>query len=313
MATWKCSLQGCNVKFSKGSPHEPFCSEAHRSQYLQAYNTKPSLYPNLSNPTPSYNPQYIAQQTQQQQQQQTVYYQQPSATATHPTHTYVNAFPNTVSSHSVGYNPQPPSYNQVVQTQVVQTQSKRDVVFKTNLIVAPSMPADTIWFYNRGEPYYEFTNFAETPVVIDGKEWPTTEYYFQAQKFVSDKSVMEHIRRLPTPRHCFEESRRLESKKRKDWEQVKDGIMEKAVFEKFTQHKKLKEMLLQTGTKTLVERSPYDKVTVSLYKKLMIFIVLGRRRRWNWTEQTWSNSYESTTNDQRQKTLKIYNKYYLFF
>ena len=38
-------------------------------------------------------------------------------------------------------------------------------------------------FYNSNAPYYEFTNFYQNPVQIDGKKWPTTEHYYQAMKF----------------------------------------------------------------------------------------------------------------------------------
>ena len=40
----------------------------------------------------------------------------------------------------------------------------------------------------------EFSNFAPFPVQIDGKKWPTSEHYFQAQKFVGDEHV-EAIRK----------------------------------------------------------------------------------------------------------------------
>eukprot|EP01126_Amoeba_proteus_P035689 TRINITY_DN3602_c0_g2_i2.p1 TRINITY_DN3602_c0_g2~~TRINITY_DN3602_c0_g2_i2.p1 ORF type:complete len:325 (-),score=40.35 TRINITY_DN3602_c0_g2_i2:621-1595(-) len=42
-----------------------------------------------------------------------------------------------------------------------------------------------ILFYEKGEDYYEFTNFYDVPngIFIDGQKWTTTEHYFQAQKF----------------------------------------------------------------------------------------------------------------------------------
>ena len=42
---------------------------------------------------------------------------------------------------------------------------------------------DRIEFYRERDTYGEFSNFAPFPVEIDGKCWPTTEHYFQAQKF----------------------------------------------------------------------------------------------------------------------------------
>ncbi len=38
-------------------------------------------------------------------------------------------------------------------------------------------------FYLTDDPYGEFSNFASFPIQLNGKIWPTTEHYFQAQKF----------------------------------------------------------------------------------------------------------------------------------
>ncbi|CAI8029732.1 N-glycosidase YbiA [Geodia barretti] len=86
-----------------------------------------------------------------------------------------------------------------------------------------------IYFYNRGEPYYEFTNFYEAIVEIDGQDWLTTEHYFQAQKFVGTPLVST-IRLLERPREAFDKSRdpRYSHWRRSDWEEVKEGIMFKA-------------------------------------------------------------------------------------
>ena len=116
-----------------------------------------------------------------------------------------------------------------------------------------------IYFYNRGEPYYEFTNFYQAVVKIDGEDWLTTEHYFQAQKFVGTPLVGT-IRLMERPREAFDKSRdpRYSHWRRSDWEEVKEDIMFKALQAKFTQHEDLKGMLLGTKDRRLVERSPYD-------------------------------------------------------
>ena len=45
------------------------------------------------------------------------------------------------------------------------------------------MVGEYIHFYRVKERYGEFSNFARYPVQLDGKIWPTSEHYFQAQKF----------------------------------------------------------------------------------------------------------------------------------
>ncbi len=48
-------------------------------------------------------------------------------------------------------------------------------------------------FYSTGDDYGDFSNFAAWPIKVDGKTWPTSEHYFQAQKFLDEK-YREEIR-----------------------------------------------------------------------------------------------------------------------
>lgn len=113
-----------------------------------------------------------------------------------------------------------------------------------------------IHFYDKSDPYYEFTNFYRRPVHIDEKDWPTTEHYYQAQKF-TDPAVKEHIRRMRSPREAFEFGRGRACD-RSDWSDVKEDIMRIALFHKFEQHSDLRDKLLATGSKKLVEHTPHD-------------------------------------------------------
>jgi len=45
---------------------------------------------------------------------------------------------------------------------------------------------------------------------------------------------------------------------RKDWEKVKDEIMQQAVLQKFKAHADIREILLATGDELIVENSPID-------------------------------------------------------
>lgn len=55
-----------------------------------------------------------------------------------------------------------------------------------------------IEFYSTGDEYGEFSNFAAFPFMLDGKQWPTSEHYFQAQKF-KDETYQEKIRKANSP------------------------------------------------------------------------------------------------------------------
>jgi ribA/ribD-fused uncharacterized protein len=110
-----------------------------------------------------------------------------------------------------------------------------------------------VLFYDSNKPYYEFTNFYPAAVNLDSKIWPTTEHYFQAQKFTDD-NLQDKIRNLPT-KAAFDEGNKRSNPLRPDWEAEKVGIMEKAVRAKFNQRPDLKKLLISTGSKTIVENA----------------------------------------------------------
>lgn len=116
---------------------------------------------------------------------------------------------------------------------------------------------EVIKFYSVNDEYGEFSNFALFPIKLDEKIWPTTEHYFQAQKFL-DKTYQEKIRKAKTPMLAAALGRDRKQKIRKDWESVKNNVMKKALIAKFTQHQQLKELLLFTNDAKLIEHTEND-------------------------------------------------------
>jgi ribA/ribD-fused uncharacterized protein len=115
----------------------------------------------------------------------------------------------------------------------------------------------TIYFYSTREKYGCFSNFSPHGFELDGVYWPTSEHYFQAQKFVGTPHA-DQIRQVKTPKDAAKMGRDRSRPLRPDWEQVKDDIMRKAVLRKFESHKDICEVLLSTGDKVIVENSPID-------------------------------------------------------
>jgi N-glycosidase YbiA len=114
-----------------------------------------------------------------------------------------------------------------------------------------------IEFYQARADYGEFSNFAGFPIEIDGKTWPTTEHYFQSQKFAGTPRE-EEIRLATSPMIAARMGRSRQFKLRSDWEEVKERIMYGAVLAKFTQHAALRSKLLATGDAEIVEHSGKD-------------------------------------------------------
>ena len=48
--------------------------------------------------------------------------------------------------------------------------------------------SDRINFYKEYEEYGEFSNYFGAPITIDGKEYATTEHYYQSMKFYPNEA-----------------------------------------------------------------------------------------------------------------------------
>ncbi|MDI1479280.1 NADAR family protein [Polyangium sp. y55x31] len=114
-----------------------------------------------------------------------------------------------------------------------------------------------IHFYSVQDAYGEFSNFAPYPILLDKKRWPTSEHYFQAQKFL-DPKVQERIRGASTPMLAARLGRDRKQRLRADWESVKVSVMRRAVEAKFRQHGDLAVLLLSTADANIVEHTDAD-------------------------------------------------------
>ncbi len=100
----------------------------------------------------------------------------------------------------------------------------------------------------RGE-YSFLSNMYETPVMLFGVIYPSSEAAFQAAKCDDEND-----------RNMFRNLSGVEAKKlgrrirmRADWEYVKEGVMFNVVLDKFQRNPELGKKLLETGDAMLVE------------------------------------------------------------
>lgn len=102
--------------------------------------------------------------------------------------------------------------------------------------------------------YNFLSNFYEHEVFYEGKLYPTNEHAFQAAK-TFDENEKEKIRKSKTASRAKFLGRKV--KLRDDWEDVKIQIMYDICLEKF-KNEDLKEKLLNTGDKTLIEGNTWN-------------------------------------------------------
>src|SRR5262245_13654729 len=121
----------------------------------------------------------------------------------------------------------------------------------------PKSAMEIIRFYRVDNEYGYFSNFSPHPIKMKGKVWPTSEHYFQAQKFVGTGHE-EEIRLVKSPMIAARLGRDRKRPLRRDWESVKDKIMFEAVRAKFTQYGELRKILLATGDAEIIEHTGND-------------------------------------------------------
>jgi len=150
--------------------------------------------------------------------------------------------------------------------------------------LSPGSSSEDVKFYDPKAPNFEFSNYYVCKVTIDGEIYPSTEHYYQAQKFrplnATQRSLVyaKIIQRANTPNIARElASQKIKGgyKWRTDlneiireysdvtfdkvwWDEVKDQVMRKAVWHKTNQHPKVKKLLEDTGSKIIIEASPRD-------------------------------------------------------
>ncbi len=115
-----------------------------------------------------------------------------------------------------------------------------------------------IYFYReRDNPYGCFSNFSPHGFELDGQFWPTSEHYFQAQKFAETPHV-ETVRLASKPMDAANLGRDRSLPLRPDWDAVKDDAMRRAVRAKFDAHADIRAVLLGTGEEYLIENALSD-------------------------------------------------------
>jgi hypothetical protein len=117
----------------------------------------------------------------------------------------------------------------------------------------------SILFYSTIEqPYGCFSNFSAHGFELDNAWWPTSEHYFQAQKFAGTPFV-EQVRQARSPKEAASLGRQRTLPLRPDWEQAKDEIMLQAVLRKFETHADIRAILLGTEDEEIIENTTTDQ------------------------------------------------------
>lgn len=106
-----------------------------------------------------------------------------------------------------------------------------------------------------------FSNFSSFSVEKDGVLWNTSEHLYQASKFMDSDSkinIVEEIRNSRSAHDSKKIAEKYSNRIRKDWDDVKIGVMEEIIRLKHDQHKYIQRKLLESAGREIVENSPID-------------------------------------------------------
>ena len=97
---------------------------------------------------------------------------------------------------------------------------------------------------------------------VMGCRYPTCEHYMMEQKayLFDDFKIAEEIMEADHPREVKKLGRKVQNFVYETWDDNCQDIVFEANYAKFSQNEELKEVLLSTGDKELVEASPYDAI-----------------------------------------------------
>ena len=122
---------------------------------------------------------------------------------------------------------------------------------------------DTVRFYE--QEFYVLSNFSSFSLKWKEIKFDTLEAAYHWEKFVPDGfmgsvcvSVRQNIIEARSAHDAFQLAQVCKGLVRPDWNNVKVDIMRQLLWEKVRQHKYVKQKLLETGDRLLVENSWRD-------------------------------------------------------
>ncbi len=117
---------------------------------------------------------------------------------------------------------------------------------------------------NRGESVgkFIFSQWYPSPFIVDGVTYATAEHWMMAQKasLFDDQNIFNKIISSRKPGEVKALGRQIINFDEGKWNEHKYEIVMKGSIHKFSQNKILKDYLLSTGDKIIVEASPSDAI-----------------------------------------------------
>jgi ribA/ribD-fused uncharacterized protein len=107
-----------------------------------------------------------------------------------------------------------------------------------------------------------FSQWYPAPFTVDNIVYPTAEHWMMAKKALlfNDRSRYNDIIASDSPAIAKKQGRAVSNFDEAVWKQHAYGFVVEGNLNKFSQNLALKEYLVRTGSKVIVEASPFDKI-----------------------------------------------------
>lgn len=107
-----------------------------------------------------------------------------------------------------------------------------------------------------------FSQWWKSSFEVDGNVFLTAEHWMMYQKAIlfGDKTIAEKVLTVNSPMEAKALGRKVASFDPEIWNNHKFQIVVDGNLHKFKQHDELKEYLIKTGKRTIVEASPRDRI-----------------------------------------------------
>lgn len=107
-----------------------------------------------------------------------------------------------------------------------------------------------------------FSQWADSPFEIDGVQYVTAEQWMMAEKArtFNDEETLKKILYFPSPSMQKKLGRQVKNYNDEVWASKRFDAVVKGNYAKFSQNERLRQILLNTEDKILVEASPTDRI-----------------------------------------------------
>ena len=107
-----------------------------------------------------------------------------------------------------------------------------------------------------------FSQWWPASFTVDGETYASAEHFMMAAKALlfGDAEMAGRIRAAPHPRAAKELGRSVRGFDEQRWAERRFDLVVTGNLAKFSQHPELRDYLLNTGSRVLVEASPYDRI-----------------------------------------------------